>query len=101
VFTLMIRNTLRRLQESQICSLLELKFFFGEISSQDILLFQVGKERSLKPVGRTLFQGRLVPTVIEVPTPTEFVVYRLNKYTPPYFVERPFEHISIVSCTHL
>ena len=66
---------------------------FGTSQVREILTFNSRREISVIPTtGRTLIDGRKVPTALEVTIPTRLSILPMDRAQPPLFVERPLIH---------
>nr|QNO47984.1 hypothetical protein KNONPEEI_00022 [Methanosarcinales archaeon ANME-2c ERB4]QNO48167.1 hypothetical protein GOJLPIDM_00023 [Methanosarcinales archaeon ANME-2c ERB4] len=65
----------------------------GTSQVREILGFNSRREISYSPItGKTLLDGRKVPTALELTIPTRLSILPMDRAQPPLFVERPLMH---------
>lgn len=66
---------------------------FGTSQVREILTFNSRRDISIIPItGKTLIDGRKIPTALEVTIPTRISILPMDRAQPPLFVERPLMH---------
>ena len=65
----------------------------SDFEARRVLLLKSPVTRSVIPVpGTTRVNGRLVPTALEAPAPTQLSIIPMDRAAPPFYAERPMLH---------
>lgn len=69
------------------------KLFPSEGESREILVLEREEQTSIVPFpGRTLINGRKLPSALETLVPTQLSIVSMERAQPPIFLERSMEH---------
>ena len=64
-----------------------------EQGAREVLVFRSPHDTEILPIpGKTLIDGRRLPSALTIVLPTRLTILPLERYAPPLFVERPLLH---------